>query len=57
MTSAQVVVDDPQAIEALKTGAKAEVLFHVQGLTSREDLEVRQGKFQVVVSFGRVREK
>jgi hypothetical protein len=55
MTSARVVVDDPQAIEALKTGARAEILLHVHGIGRFDDFAVKKGRFAVEVWFGRVK--
>lgn len=55
LTSAKVLVDDPQAVEALKPGSRAEILFHVLGIERADDLQVRQGRFRVEITFGRVK--
>jgi len=54
-TWAMARVDDPQAIEALQTGARAVILLNVKGLDRREDVEFRKGRFRVDVAFGRVK--
>jgi hypothetical protein len=53
--TASVVVDDPQLVEKLTPGAPAELLLQIVGLERASDLEVRQGKFRVEVSFGKAK--
>ena len=53
--TARALVEDPQVIEALKPGTRAELWFRVVGFENREDMEIRKGRFRVEVTFGRVK--
>jgi hypothetical protein len=55
MVSTRARVDDPQVEEFLGRGGAVELHLKLVGVSGLADLEVRQGRFRVDVSFGKLR--